>query len=159
MTTRELYTTLAKIQGPKRIGWHIWLCDGNFHLSSLNFSMIILVPSNDIGNPFVLELLSPTTSEGRGFVGWVPPRFLSFKHSNIKCIGFCPNIGGSNWIYSAKNSHGKNTPENDGVSKGTSCFQGLPVEILGVYFLLLAEKTGSTTNINYQLFREHWWRN
>ena len=75
------------------------LCDGNFHLSSLNFSMIILVPSNDMGNPFVLELLSPTTSEGRGFVGWVPPRFLSFEHSNIKCIGFCPNIGGSNWIY------------------------------------------------------------
>jgi len=61
-----LYTTLEKFRALKGLVDIFELCDGNLHLSSLNFSMIILVPSNDIGNPFVLELLSPTTSEGRG---------------------------------------------------------------------------------------------
>ena len=50
------------------------------------------------------------------------------------------------------------TSENDGVSKGISFFQ-FHVENLGVYFFFAKNRRNGTTNINYQLFREHWWRN
>ena len=93
-----LYTTLEKFKALKGLVDIFELCDGNFHLSSLNFS--IYDSSRSIKwYRQSLRFRTAVPHHQRGPWDGFLQDWISFNHSNVKCIGFCPNIGGSNWIY------------------------------------------------------------